>query len=296
MFKTVLRFYKHIRGMAMKKRYRIGEVAKIKNIDAQTLRYYDKLGILSPEIIDESNQYRYYNVEQFMDVDCIKFCKMIGFSLEEIKNFKEITDIDESLRILKLQKNKFKRDIIKKQAILKNVEGIIQSIEETKNLYKSKGNNIEIKECDDIYGVIGECNTANDWYEFEKKLCKLTEIYPNYSEIGHNKNILLICEYNFLNKIKQKDIGFMGKILLPIDKSYINDKNVEKYPIGKCIVTYSKGSHESIGDILKRIKEFIYEKKINIRGDIIIFNIINKFVVNNPDEFLMEIKVPIVEV
>ncbi len=278
----------------MKKKYRIGEVAKIKDIDAQTLRYYDKLGLLSPEIIDKTNGYRYYSIEQFMDVDCIKFFRMIGFSLKEMKEFKEITDIDESLNILKNKKDIFKEEIRRKQAILKNMEIIIQGIEDKRNLYKINGSNIEIKECEDIYGVIGECKTANDWFEFEKKLGELTKRYPKYSKVGHNKDILLIYNYDFLNRTNQEEMEFAEKILLPIDKNFMEDENVEKYPLGRCLVAYHKGSHKSEGDLFKRIVEFISDNKINIRGDIVITTVIDEFIINNPDEFLIEIKVPII--
>ncbi|GMQ62856.1 MerR family DNA-binding transcriptional regulator [Vallitalea maricola] len=278
----------------MKKKYRIGEVAKIKDIDAQTLRYYDKLGLLSPEIIDKKNGYRYYSIEQFMDVDCIKFYRMIGFTLKEMYEFKEITDIEESISILKNKKDIFKEEIRKKQAILKDMEIIIQGIEDKSKLYKINGNNIEIKECKDIYGVIGECKTANDWFEFETKLGELTKRYPKYSEIGHNKDIILIYNYDILNRTNKEEMEFAGKILLPIHKKFMDDENVEKYPLGRCLVAYHKGSHESEGDLFKRIEEFIRDNKINIRGDIVVTAIINEFIINNPDEFLVEIKVPIV--
>ena len=39
--------------------YTIGEVGRICGISAKALRYYDKIGIISPDHISEENGYRY---------------------------------------------------------------------------------------------------------------------------------------------------------------------------------------------------------------------------------------------
>lgn len=272
----------------MIKKYRIGEIAKIKNIDTQTLRYYDKLGILSPDIVDEKNGYRYYTAEQFIEVDRIKFYKVLGLSLEEIKKFKDIHDVDEALRTLKLQKKQFENKIKKMQAITKNIEHIIDTIEE---ISKTIENKIEIKNCDSIYGIIGDCQTSNDWYEFEAKLLELTNRYPNYSEVGHNHGLSIIYNEKYLYCTKNI---YVEKIAIPIDQQFINDSNVQEYSLGRCIVAYHKGSHHKYEDTFLRIIEYIDRNQLQIRGDIIITSIISSFIVNNENEHLREIKIPII--
>ncbi|WFD11868.1 MerR family transcriptional regulator [Tepidibacter hydrothermalis] len=275
----------------MKKKYRIGEMAKIKNIDAQTLRYYDKMGVLSPKLVDNQNRYRYYSEEQFIEVDRIKFYKLLGLSLEEVKKFKEINNVDEALKTLELQKEQFENKITKMQAVAKNLGSIIKTIEETRKKYEKSESLIEIKNCGSIYGVVGECKTVNDWYEFEGKLLELTERYPNYSEVGHNHGISFVYNKKCLYCTKNE---YMEKIVMPIDKQFINDLNVQEYSLGKCIVAYHKGEHYNIKNTFSRIKEYINKKQLNIRGDIIKTSIISSFIVNNENEYLMEIKVPII--
>ncbi len=41
--------------------YLIGEVSKITGISKDTLHFYNKIGLLVPDYIDEKNQYRYYS-------------------------------------------------------------------------------------------------------------------------------------------------------------------------------------------------------------------------------------------
>ena len=47
----------------MKKLYKIGEISKLYNISNDILRYYEKIGLLVPDIKKE-NGYRYYSEKQ----------------------------------------------------------------------------------------------------------------------------------------------------------------------------------------------------------------------------------------
>ena len=64
-------------------------------------RYYDKLGILSPDEICHENGYRYYSKKNMLSIPVIKYYKQSGFKLEEIKNLiykSECKEIEESFR------------------------------------------------------------------------------------------------------------------------------------------------------------------------------------------------------
>jgi two-component system chemotaxis response regulator CheY len=65
--------------------YTIGEISKIVNISANTLRYYDEIELLKPSFIENGNQYRYYSDEQIKDITFIMELKQYGFTLYEIK-------------------------------------------------------------------------------------------------------------------------------------------------------------------------------------------------------------------
>ena len=40
--------------------YRIGEVSRATGLSKDTLHFYDKIGLLSPDYVDPQNGYRYY--------------------------------------------------------------------------------------------------------------------------------------------------------------------------------------------------------------------------------------------
>lgn len=63
----------------------IGKMAKLNNISEQTLRIYDRMGLLKPFYIDSENGYRYYNIKQCAIIDMIQYMKQLGMTLKEIK-------------------------------------------------------------------------------------------------------------------------------------------------------------------------------------------------------------------
>ncbi len=48
----------------------IGEVARLFNISKDTLRYYDKIGILKPEV-NKENGYRFYDIRHLEQLGLI---------------------------------------------------------------------------------------------------------------------------------------------------------------------------------------------------------------------------------
>src|SRR5438067_1978791 len=64
-------------------RFTIGEVAQQAHVRIETLRYYERTGLVSPPPRSESN-YRLYPQETVRRVRFIKRAQELGFSLKEI--------------------------------------------------------------------------------------------------------------------------------------------------------------------------------------------------------------------
>ena len=60
--------------------------AKLCGCNTQTLRYYDRIGLLKPAKVDEWTGYRYYEEEQALLFVKIKNLQQADFSIEEIKS------------------------------------------------------------------------------------------------------------------------------------------------------------------------------------------------------------------
>lgn len=64
--------------------YRTGQLAGKAAVSERTLRYYDRVGLLSPSSYTEAG-YRLYTNEDLLNLQQILALKFLGFSLEEIK-------------------------------------------------------------------------------------------------------------------------------------------------------------------------------------------------------------------
>lgn len=57
-----------------KEYYTAGELAKLFGIPKQTMFYYDKMGLLTPEFVAK-NGYRYYAMPQYLTLEIILFLR-----------------------------------------------------------------------------------------------------------------------------------------------------------------------------------------------------------------------------
>ena len=69
--------------------YKIGDFANLVNISVRTLRYYDEIGLLKPEIVDRYTSYRYYTDDNVVEAQFITLLKEVGFTLQEIIDYKK---------------------------------------------------------------------------------------------------------------------------------------------------------------------------------------------------------------
>lgn len=67
----------------MEKLYSIQEVSQILGMAKDTLRYYDRIGLVSPMRLE--NQYRRYSKKDLVDLMNIQIMQYADFTLEEIK-------------------------------------------------------------------------------------------------------------------------------------------------------------------------------------------------------------------
>ena len=102
---------------------RINEVAKLTGVSARTLQYYDEIGLLIPEKLN--NGYRDYSDENLDKLQKILFYRFLKFKLNDIKELLD-GDID-SLKILEQQRELILKEKEKFEIILHNIEKTIKT-------------------------------------------------------------------------------------------------------------------------------------------------------------------------
>lgn len=102
---------------------RINEVAKLTGVSARTLQYYDEIGLLIPEKLD--NGYRDYSDENLDKLQKILFYRFLKFKLNDIKELLD-GEID-ALKILEQQRELILKEKEKFEIILNNIEKTIKT-------------------------------------------------------------------------------------------------------------------------------------------------------------------------
>ena len=135
---------------------RINEVVKLTGVSARTLQYYDEIGLLIPQKLD--NGYRDYTEENLEKLQKILFYRFLKFKLNDIKELLE-GDFD-NLKILEQQRELILREKEKFEVILHNIEKTISNykgeqtmtIEEKFNGFKKEDLNKYENQAVDKYG------------------------------------------------------------------------------------------------------------------------------------------------
>jgi len=122
----------------MKKYYTVGEISKMFGISKDTVRLYDKLGILSP-VKSDANHYRYYTRE-----DMIFFChvctlKKLGLPLKLIKKLLYENNLNTNLNYISVQEQAINdkiTELIRLKQMLSDYKGTLNEAANSINKIK----------------------------------------------------------------------------------------------------------------------------------------------------------------
>lgn len=71
----------------------IGELSKQSSVNIETIRYYEKIGVM-PAPGRSANGYRVYGAEHFKRLSFVRRARQLGFSLDEIRGLLRLVDGD----------------------------------------------------------------------------------------------------------------------------------------------------------------------------------------------------------
>ena len=126
--------------------------AKLCGCNTQTLRYYDRIGLLTPAKVDPWTGYRYYEEEQAVQFVKIKNLQQADFSIEEIKNLLGKNDVllmeafedkireqERKLEKIKQIQQSYLEDAMDMQKMVNTVLGFVENKVSNPELWKEFG-------------------------------------------------------------------------------------------------------------------------------------------------------------
>lgn len=110
--------------------FRIGEFSKIAQVSGRLLRYYDEIGLLSPEFTDPESGYRYYSANQLPRLNRILVLKELGLSLEQVARLLDRDTSNDELRgMLTLRKAQIERTVQEEMTRFREIESRLKLLD-----------------------------------------------------------------------------------------------------------------------------------------------------------------------
>jgi len=110
--------------------FRIGEFSHIAQVSGRLLRYYDEIGLLSPEYADPQTGYRYYSAKQLPRLNRILVLKELGLGLDQISKLLDQDTSSEEIRgMLLLRKAQITQAMQDGMAQLQLVEARLDQVD-----------------------------------------------------------------------------------------------------------------------------------------------------------------------
>ena len=267
---------------------RIGEFSKMTKVTIKTLRYYDEIDLLKPEVIDELTGYRMYTTKQLYQLHQIQSLRQIGISINETKQI--------LARKIDLKDVLLKR----KQVVLQELDTVNDNLsriefiltgkeEETMKNYQAVLK--ELPECN-VYSATMVLPSYEDYPKYVPPLgAKVIKQYPDLKCITPE-----YCFVRYLDgEYKDKDINI--EYLEAVDQLKPNFDNIvfKKIPSVLAVCVMHKGPYSSIGNayayLIKWLEESEYEM-IDVPRESYIDGVWNK---DSQEDWLTELQMPVVK-
>lgn len=127
------------RGIKMKEYLTISEFAGLRNVNINSIRYYEKQKILMPAWIDPQTKYRYYLPEQLGVLDAILLCIRLNIPLKELKSYIDQNGKLDEKAILEKGKTVMQNEIAAMQIGVEITQFNLNSMEQNKKYSDQKG-------------------------------------------------------------------------------------------------------------------------------------------------------------
>ena len=94
-------------GVKMKEYYTISEISRLYGIGVDSLRYYERIGALSPR--RGENNYRLYSLKDIYRLNIIRDLLTLGFSVKQIGEYLGRQNVESTLSMLEEEKEKIRQ-------------------------------------------------------------------------------------------------------------------------------------------------------------------------------------------
>lgn len=250
--------------------FKISTMAKLTGLSTEGIRFYQRKGLISPSIVDDNNNYRYYSIEDVCRLLEFRNLREIGLSIQEILDInKKTLNIDDLIKNLEL-----------KLAQMKNSLSFLYSL-------RDKSFNIEISQPIEMLCLVKEFTAENTEGIMDASMEFSRYIFATYPNAVWQTSM---CWIEFFDKTPEfEHIKFKIYIrLLSGDCA-----EAQKVKMGKCIHAYHFGLYETLSETYENIKKYCKEHNHTITGNFCEKYVQSYLTKEDEKQYITEVFVPI---
>lgn len=266
----------------------ITELAKLRKMTSETLRYYDRIGLIKPKYVDPQTRYRYYCIRQYEKLGTIKELRQLEMSLDDIVDYFKDRNLKKSIEILKKHHERIQREINHKMLLENVLSRKLRFLEELTSL--SETNVVFEKVFPERYMITFD-EPAGGPREHALAITKLESYLQEVAPILATDRVGVYADEAILRKT---DTYIPSCPMLVIDKDTIDSEYKKTIAAGLYVCMYYRnGRLEEYSDTFEIIKDYMKEHQMQVNGKILQIYKLDVTLTSDPMETIMEIQVPV---
>lgn len=236
----------------MQEYFKIGEISRLYGIGVDSLRYYEKIGILQPKRAESG--YRHYSLQDIWKLNIIRDLRELGFSMEQIRDYLHCHSVDSTLNILEKEQAAIEQKIWKLQKLKENVSERIQTIQAAKNMEMDV---ITLEDCPPRkYYSISE--GYSEEHEMDLLMRRLINMDKKHLYVIGNNEIGTVIS---LEKARKTGKVYYESVFV------VDDQGEKTLPGGTYLSVSYRGDYEKSKEWVKKILRYAENQGLTLKGN-----------------------------
>ena len=266
----------------------ITELAKLRQVTSETLRYYDRIGLITPDYVDPQTRYRYYSIRQYEKLGTIKELRQLGMSIHDITDYFSGRNLRKSHQLLLHQLELLEEEIRKQQLLSEILRRKLHFLSEITP--PPPVDKVFCRAFPQRYMItFGE--PAGGSREHAFAFTRLERYLDEVAPILARDRIGVYADWHLL---EPSDDYIPAVPMIFVERDAIESEHKRTIPPGDYLcMNYRRGELERYHPSFARLHTYMAEHGWVLNGMIFQFYKIDVTLTSDPDETLMEIQVPV---
>lgn len=262
----------------MKQYFKIGEISRLYHISVDSLRYYEKLGLITPQRAE--SRYRLYSIQDIWKLNVIRELRELGFSMEEIAYYLERHSISSTVTLLEKETEMIQQ---KMSMLLTLQDNVTQRLETIRSAEEKSFGAIDVIQCPDRC-----CFSIQEGYSDDEEMDVLIKRLLNIDK----QHFYVIGNNQIGSVIAQKDAE--NGLFRKYQSVFIIDKNGKEAIEGGSYLTVSyRGSCEQNARYIPLLFDYARKNGWRIAGNILELLWVDIHVSSDTEEHITELQVKV---